>query len=346
MRYPRFLQNGGRIGFIAPSFGCSSEPYDTRFTAALARFEELGYTCVTGPNCRLDEGVGKSNTAEKCGAEINDFFLNDRSDVILSCGGGETMCEDLDFVDFDAIKTAEPKWYMGYSDNTNLVFPLTTLCDTAAIYGPCAPSFGLTPQHEALGDALALLRGEKLTMNSYGGWQADEDLPEELPPLQPYIINRPFKLRAFEGARETDEDVSFSGRLIGGCIDCLKSLCGTRFDGAADFARRYAADGTVWFMEAFSFSPMDMRRTLWQFENAGWFENAKGFLFGRPMTYGQEFMGLTHYQAALDILGKYGVPIVMDLDIGHLPPMMPLISGSLAEVKIRGGGFKIQMNLK
>lgn len=55
------------------------------------------------------------------------------------------MCEVLDYVDFDRIRKAEPKWYMGYSDNTNLVFLLTTLCDTAAVYGPCAGSFGMDP---------------------------------------------------------------------------------------------------------------------------------------------------------------------------------------------------------
>lgn len=45
------------------------------------------------------------------------------------------MCEDLDYVDFERVKEADPKWYMGYSDNTNFTFLLTTLCDTASIYG-------------------------------------------------------------------------------------------------------------------------------------------------------------------------------------------------------------------
>ena len=35
--------------------------------------------------------------------------------------------------DFEKIRQEEPKWFMGYSDNTNLLFLLATLCDTAGI---------------------------------------------------------------------------------------------------------------------------------------------------------------------------------------------------------------------
>lgn len=50
------------------------------------------------------------------------MYLSDEADALISCGGGELMCEILDDVDFDAIKAAKPKWYMGYSDNTNFTF--------------------------------------------------------------------------------------------------------------------------------------------------------------------------------------------------------------------------------
>ena len=43
-------------------------------------------------------------------------------------------------------------------------------------------------------------------------------------------------------------------------------------------------------------------------------------------------MGLDHIRAVTDLLAEYQVPILLDVDIGHLPPMIPLISGSMAEV--------------
>ena len=68
MRYPEFIKQGDRIGFIAPSFGCGSiEPYFSRFKSALHYFEEKGYRTVTGPNVYKSDGIGKSTDAAACG---------------------------------------------------------------------------------------------------------------------------------------------------------------------------------------------------------------------------------------------------------------------------------------
>jgi len=342
MRYPEFLQPGGRVGFIAPSFGCDSEPYKTCFDKALERFAQAGYSCVTGPNCRASAGIGKSNTPQACAGEINDFFINDRSDIIISCGGGETMCEDLSYVDFDAIAGAKPKWYMGYSDNTNLVFTLPTLCDTAAVYGPCAGSFGQSPLHPSLTDAVSLLEGKKLTMSNYSGWER-EGFKDAENPLAPYNITEPFSMEVV--TPEGSDSAAFSGRLIGGCLDCLQVLCGTRFDRAADFCEKYREDGIIWFIESCDLNPFSIRRALWQLSEAGWFRHVSGFLIGRPMQYGMEMMGLDCREAALGVLRSYGKPILLDVDLGHLPPMMPLIAGAVAEVSAAPGKLSIDMKL-
>jgi len=340
MRYPEFLKDNGRIGFIAPSFGAVTEPYRTCFESAKKRFEDMGYKTVLGPNVYADEGVGKSNTPQKCAAEINDFFLNDRSDVIISCGGGETMCEDLPFVDFEAIAKAEAKWYMGYSDNTNLTFMLPTLCDTAAIYGPCASSFGMNGWHPAVGDAYRLLRGEKLILTNYDKWEKAER--EDQQPLDPYNVTEDFCMQIGKGA----DRASFSGRLLGGCIDVLTILCGTRFDKVKEFNQRYAGDGIIWFLEACELNPMGIRRVLWQMKEAGWFGNAAGFILGRPMLFDEESFGLDHIAAAESVLGELNVPILYDVDLGHLPPMMPLISGAMAAVEAVPGKLSISMRLE
>ena len=109
MRYPKPLQKGGTIGFIAPSFGCAIEPYDSRFKNALKIFKEMGYKTYLGPNCYEASGIGISNTPEKCGNELNSVMIEkdfldsseyDKSDVIITCGGGELMVEVVPFIDF------------------------------------------------------------------------------------------------------------------------------------------------------------------------------------------------------------------------------------------------------
>lgn len=360
MRYPEFLQDGGRIGFIAPSFGCAIEPYASDFNEALMWFGEKGFKTVTGPNCFLDEGVGISNTPEKCAAEANDFFLNDRSDVIISCGGGELMCSILPYVDFDAMAQAPAKWFMGYSDNTNLTFLLNTLCDTASIYSVCASKFTGT-HHRCVDDAFDILCGRKLSVKNYDKWykdicetgdEADGKEPGTAGPSERYVNEKtgdiydviPYKQYIYKGTRSAD-GASFSGRLIGGCLDCLVTLVGTKFDKTAGFAEKYKDDGIIWFIESCDLTVMAMRRALWQMESAGWFSHVSGFLIGRPLRFDDTFGDLDHYEAITGILGRYNVPIIMDVDIGHQFPQMPIISGAYANVSAAGNSLTVDFLL-
>lgn len=145
MKYGKFLPENGTIGFVAPSFGCNIEPYKSAFENAQKVWTKEGYSLSLGPNVYEGCGIGISNTPEKCAQEFNEWYEKEDVDVLISCGGGELMCEILPYVDFEKIRQEEPKWFMGYSDNTNLLFLLATLCDTAGIYGPCAAAFGMEP---------------------------------------------------------------------------------------------------------------------------------------------------------------------------------------------------------
>ena len=92
---------------------------------------------------------------------------------------------------------------------------------------------------------------------------------------------------------------------------------------------------------------MSIRRAMWQMEHAGWFQHCKGFLIGRPRI-GMEAVefGIDHYQAVYEMLKRHNTPVMMDLDIGHLPPMMPLICGSMARVVSDGSTYRVEMELK
>lgn len=185
------------------------------------------------------------------------------------------MCEILPYVDFSRLAAAEPKWFMGYSDNTNLTFLLAVLADTASVYGPCASSFGMEPVHESLKDAFAVLAGEKQVVSSYGMWEKDS-LKDELNPLAPYNLTEKLAMQCFVGS-EITEKASFQGRLLGGCLDVLANLVGTRYDRVHDFVERYREDGIIWFLEACDLNVFAIRRAMWQLEEAGWFQYVKGF---------------------------------------------------------------------
>lgn len=382
MRYPVFLREKGTIGFVAPSFGCAIEPYRSGFQNAQKRWQEQGYQLQLGPNCYAEDGVGISTAPEKCGKELTDWYCDKNNDCLISCGGGELMCEILDYVDFGRIREAAPKWYLGYSDNTNFTFLLTTLCDTASVYGPCAAAFGMEPLHPSLYDAMSLLRGEKLVMHGYDKWER-ESWKDEENPFVPYNLTETSVIKyllpdgrtnveslwraatkhgqpvgttedgrvegenaSIRSENERAAEIEFSGRLLGGCMDCLINLLGTKYDKVTEFTERYKEDGIVWFLEACDLNLMGIRRAMWQMEHAGWFRYCKGFLIGRPrLGMDMEEFGIDQYRAVCEMLYRYQVPVLMDLDIGHLPPAMPLICGSMAKVVSDGSAYRVEMEL-
>ncbi len=355
MRYPKQLQQGQTIGLVAPSFGATIEPYATALDSAKEAFGVKGFACHEYDCVRKSDGFGISSTPSACGYEINASWIDPSTSVLLSCGGGELMCEAISHVDFDLLRKAEPKWFMGYSDNTNLVHLLVTLADTAAIYGPCAPAFGMQPWHESLYDAFDILTGQgtdssttsNFSVQSYGEWQL-ESLKDEEHPLEPYNIDTPQEMHAYaykDGFGQVS-DLTFEGRLIGGCVDCLSNVVGTKFDKTAEFVKK-TSEGVVWMLETCELSPMDLRRSLWQMYMAGWFENTRGFIFGRPERYGETSFGKGYEEIVLDFFTEFNIhiPCIFEADFGHKPPMMPIIMGSVGNCHFHDNELSITMNL-
>ncbi|MBQ9333018.1 MAG: LD-carboxypeptidase [Lachnospiraceae bacterium] len=370
MRFPESIPGNGTIGFVAPSFGCNIEPYRSSFDAGLKMWQGRGYKTKLGPNCYAGEGIGISSSPESCGRELTDSYCDPDTEALISCGGGELMCEILDYVDFDRIREAKPKWYMGYSDNTNFTFTLTTMCDVASIYGPCASEFGTAPLHQSLEDAANILTGavngqpadpatgadtRVYEFSGYGMWEREGGRDEEHP-YAPYNLTEKTVLHRFIGDgqplpcdpadRAETDSISMKGRLLGGCLDCLVNLCGTKYDHVGRFNRKYSEDGVLWFLEACDLNVMSIRRAVWELEHAGWFDAASGFIIGRPLHFDEPMMGLDQYMAVYDIISHHRVPILMDADVGHLSPMVPLITGSMAEVYSTGNEWRVKMALK
>ena len=79
---------------------------------------------------------------------------------------------------------------------------------------------------------------------------------------------------------------------------------------------------------------------------AGWFDTAKGFLIGRNANaFKKEEFGLNRFNA-IDVLKDLNVPILIDVDLGHLPPTMPIICGSYGIVDYKENDLLIEMLIK
>lgn len=339
MRYPRFLKENGRIGVCAPSFGCVIEPYVTRMKSAINQFDKLGHNVI------LTDSVTKNRTVRSASKttrakEFMQLYKDNNVDIIISEAGGEVMCEMLPELNFNTISKLEPKWFMGYSDNTNLSFLLPTLCDVASIYGYHFPEFGMSNWHKSIQDHYDLLTGNKLSFTGYGKYEVKSLKKKPGMALSGFNLSKDVKYHCLSKQKEFDVE----GRVLAGCLDILVSLCGTKFDKVKEFVNKYKDEGIIWFVESCDLSILSQLRSFWQLKNAGWFENAKAIIIGRPANKEKAF-GLDYKRANYSELKSLGIPVLIDADFGHLSPIFPIINGGYAKVSYKKD-LKIEYVLK
>ena len=161
----------------------------------------------------------------------------------------------------------------------------------------------------------------------------------------PYAFNADRELVTYEchegrASRINDKEIQMEGVLLGGCLDILVNLCGTRFDEVKEFKKENK--DIIWIFEACDLNTMSIRRSIWNLREAGWLDGAKGFIIGRPReAWKQEMLGCDQYNAVTDVLAELGVPIVMDVEVGHIDPQLPVVMGADARVIVRGNDLKI-----
>ncbi len=135
-----------------------------------------------------------------------------------------------------------------------------------------------------------------------------------------------------------NKSCSFSGRLLGGCLDTLVHLVGTPYGEVPKFASDHKSDGLILFLENCELSPSGVARSLWQMRLAGWFNNLRAIVFGRSSAAdAREVSSLSYVDALETVLGDLKIPIIFDADIGHRPPQMILVNGAFADIEYVAG---------
>jgi muramoyltetrapeptide carboxypeptidase LdcA involved in peptidoglycan recycling len=337
MIYPEFLKKNDNIAITAPSDGNRKETDFNRLNNGIKNLKDMGFQVLEGALiCNSIKGRSGDGKAR---AEELEAFIKDK-DVrwIIGAKGGDFLMEMLSCFDFDIIRK-HPVWYQGYSDNTGLTFTITTLCDIATVYGGNFNDFGMKDWHECLTNNLKIISGENIVQNSFDLYEDGYyDQPTGYQPtgLESYVLTKPVVLKQAWG----EEGVPLTGRLLGGCLDVLLNLCGTRFDQTAAFVEKYKEDGILWYLESYSLNSDSLMRGLWQLKEAGWFKYAKGFIFGRPAFY-EENYGITYEEAVTSVLKD--IPVILEADIGHKAPSFTVINGSIGTFGYQDGKGKLIM---
>ncbi|MDF2801554.1 MAG: hypothetical protein K0S61_1457 [Anaerocolumna sp.] len=336
MIYPKFLDKDSKIGIMAPSDGIKKEIDNTRLDNGIDQFKRRGYEVIETSRVR-QSNQGRSGSVSERIQDLECLYQENDVDLIIAAKGGNFLMELLPVLDFDLIKK-NPKWFQGFSDNTNLNFTITTNLNMATVYGCNFKDFGMEEWHVALVNNIDILSGKEIVQTSFSYYE--DKYYDYITPFDGYVEGKPVQWRNItENLGDT-----ITGRMLGGCLDVLISLVGTKYDKTAQFISGYESEGILWYLESYALNSGNLIIGLWQLREAGWFKHAKGFVFGRPAFFEEE-MGISYDEAVLSVLGELHVPIFLDADIGHKAPQFTIINGSVGTVTCKEGRGSLKQKL-
>ncbi|WP_404406975.1 S66 peptidase family protein [Jeotgalibacillus malaysiensis] len=331
IQYPT-LHKPATIGVTAPSSGVP-EALHPLLKGADKQLQKNGYQLVFGETA-WTQHKAKSAPADLRAKDFHSIVQNNNVDLIIPPWGGELLIETLEHLNFERIP---PKWILGYSDTSLLLLAITLTKGIATAHGTNLVDLrgesvdATTAMWE---EVLLTKAGESVTQHSSALYQKEWDFENPTPHI--FDLTEKTEWKTVSGKPET-----LKGRLLGGCVDVIRHLIGTPYGDVAAFRKTHIPDEPIlWFFENCEMSTTDLRRSLMQMKLGGWFENCSGILFGRSDA-NHEIDGYDAEDVYQDLSNELQVPIVYDVDCGHVPPQITFINGAYAEVEVQNGKGKV-----
>lgn len=335
MRFPRPLRPGDRIGVTSPSSGVAPRMRG-RLDAALATLRSRGYDVVVG-DCMAADRVVSAPRGQRA-AELTAMLCDPAIRAVVPPWGGELAIDLLDRLDWAALAAAEPTWLVGFSDVSTVLLPVTTRLGWASLHGwnlmdtPYEAPDGLRHWLDVVESSAPF------TQRSPGRYREGWDDYVGDPTVSRMSLDRAGSWTVVGGG-----GLDVSGRLVGGCIETVAHLAGTPYGDVPTFGREHADEGLLVYLEAAEHGSYDVCRALHGLRLAGWFEHANAILVGRTSAPDRDDM--SQHDAVLDALGMLDVPIVLDIEVGHTQPFLPLVNGALGRVVVDGDRHEVTQTL-
>lgn len=329
IRYP-IWDRQKKIGITAPSSGVQKELHPMLWMA-INYFKNQGQEVIVTPNVWTQEKA-VSSSAYVRNNELNALLKNQEVSLIIPPWGGELLLEMLPLIDFDSLPT---KWLLGYSDISGLLLAVTLKTGIATAHGTNFIDLRGTTMDDTTASyqtVLTTLPGKSVTQQSSSFYQSKWDFEK--------TNDSPFHLDTPTNWRHIDPTITsqhLEGRVLCGCIDIIRHLIGTPFGDVEAFWQEHIPDEPVlWVLENCELNSADLRRSLLQMHYTGWFKHCTGILFGRSNA--NEVFEDYHFIDVYQMLAEeLQIPILYDIDCGHVPPQLTFINGAYLEVSYSNG---------
>ena len=296
--FPKSLKKGDKIAIISPAGSVEIPQLDK----TLELIKSKGYEPILGENLytKYQNGYSYAGTEKQRINDIN-WALNDTeiSTVWASRGGYgcQHLVQHLDLKEFKK----NPKWYIGYSDNTVI-------------------------QSFLLKKGFASIHGQTIKTSSFGVTQESYELIFDI--LKGKKLN--YKIDLDPNNRVGDT----SGVLVGGNLALVYALLGTPY--SFDFTDKilfiedigenfYALDRMIMSLELAGVFKKIKGLIVGGMTNMGKENENKEY---------EESFDSFAYQLIADRVSKYNFPTVFGFPNGHIFDNRPLIIGSEVTIKV------------
>lgn len=303
--FPKSLKKGDKIAIISPA-GAVEE---SQLTQTLDLVKNKGYEPVIGKYTfgKFSNGYNYSGTEEERIQDINWALNNSEISAIWASRGGYGCQHLLKHLKLKEFKK-NPKWYIGYSDNT-VIQSYLLKNDFASIHGQTikTPSFGVS--EESYTEIFDILEGKKLKYS-----------------VEKHQFNK-------KGKAE--------GELIGGNLALVYALLGTKF--SFDFKDKilfledigenfYSLDRMLMSLDLAGVFKKINGLIIGGMTNMGSENENKNY---------EESFDEFAYEIIAHRLKKYHFPTLFAFPNGHIFDNRPLIIGAKVKMEV---GEKVNLN--
>lgn len=268
-------------------------------------------------------------TLRRC-EEIHTAFRDPEVKAIIATIGGAHASELVPHLDYDLIR-ANPKIFCGYSDTAVLHHAIFKETRLQTFYGPAAISELADypkPLQFVTDNLLYVLSGSggkalgQVPRSSECAWELPAFFEDpnsleirSLIPSPPWTWLRPGKA---------------TGRIFGGTMNCLDRLKGTPY--WPDYRGRVLLLESACGKKLSDPIPLDeIRSWLADLVLSGVFQQISGLVLGRFYKY-DEAMRKEVAQIVLDQLQDTAFPILANVDIGHVSPILTIPLNSMVSL--------------
>lgn len=296
--FPKSLKKGDNIAIISPAGSVDS----TQLEKGIEMIRSKGFEPVLGENLytKFSNGYNYAGTEEQRLKDMN-WALNDSEiSAIWASRGGygcQHLIHGLNLKEF----TKNPKWYIGYSDNTVI-------------------------QSFLLKKGFASIHAQTIKTSSFGVTEESYDLIFD-------ILKGKSPKYSLESNRFNKKG-NIEGELIGGNLALIYALLGTKY--SFDFKDKilfiedigenfYALDRMMMSLELAGVFTKIKGLIVGGMTNMGDEKDNK--------QYEESFDEFAN-QLISDRISKYNFPVVFNFPNGHIKDNRPLIIGSQVKIKV------------